>query len=93
MVLKKRSPDQTAISVSLPVELLSDIDERAKSLGLNRSQYLAQLAKQDLAMGGDFKIFTKPTVSSNQAPKEDGSALIDREVGKILSNAKRDRKK
>lgn len=37
-------------------DLLLQIDERATSLGLNRSQYFAHLARKDLAAGGDLVI-------------------------------------
>lgn len=52
MSIKPRSPGKTAISVSMTVELLEKLDARAESLGLNRSQYLAQLARADLVSGG-----------------------------------------
>jgi len=32
--------------------LLAQVDDRAKSLGLSRSQYLAQLARRDIAEKG-----------------------------------------
>lgn len=48
MVQKARSAGQTAISVSMPKAMVEEIDARAERLGLNRSQYLLQLAKQDL---------------------------------------------
>lgn len=48
MTTHTRSENQTAISVSMTRELLAEVDERAKALGLNRSQYLAQLARADL---------------------------------------------
>ena len=54
--MKLRSPDQTAISVSLSKSLLADIDARAKALGLSRSQYLAQIARTDIDQGGPLTI-------------------------------------
>lgn len=56
MSIKPRSPGKTAISVSMSVELLTQLDERAAALGLNRSQYLSQLARADLATGGALTI-------------------------------------
>lgn len=50
----QRAPDQTAISVSIGKELLAKIDARAAGLGLSRSQYLANLARNDVATGGDL---------------------------------------
>lgn len=50
---KDRAPDQTAVSISLPKDLLTSIDERAAKLGLNRSRYLGLIAQQDLHNPGD----------------------------------------
>ena len=55
-MLKERGEGQTAISVSLPVELLEEIDKRAVSLGLARSQYIALLADKDLRKLGPLLI-------------------------------------
>jgi len=55
----KRSPGKTAISVSLEKELLDKIDERSKNLGITRSAYLCNLARNDLAKGGEFVIGKK----------------------------------
>ncbi len=46
--MPKRAPGQTGISVSIGEELLAQVDARASALGLNRSQYFAFLARQDL---------------------------------------------
>jgi hypothetical protein len=54
--LKERSKDQTAISVSLPKPVLSQIDQRAKDLGIGRSRYLVWLAQHDLAKGGELTV-------------------------------------
>ena len=54
--VKERSPDQTAISVSISRDLLALIDARAQSLNLTRSRYLALLAQQDLTKGGPLVI-------------------------------------
>jgi len=56
VTLKDRSSDQTAISVSLPRDVLAKIDERAKDLGVARSRYLVWLAQHDLAKGGELAI-------------------------------------
>lgn len=37
-----------AISVTLNTALLDEIDERAKKMDLNRSQYFRRLAREDL---------------------------------------------
>lgn len=70
MSIKPRSPDQTAISVSMSASLLKDIDARAQSLGLNRSQYLSQLARSDLMSGGDLILRDtfSPTLDTPQTP-------------------------
>ena len=54
--MKERSKDQTAISVSLPKPVLSQIDQRAKDLGVGRSRYLVWLAQHDLAKGGELTV-------------------------------------
>ncbi len=54
--MKERSKDQIAISVSLPKPVLSQIDQRAKDLGIGRSRYLMWLAQHDLAKGGELTI-------------------------------------
>lgn len=54
--MKARSPDQTAISVSLSKSLLADIDRRAEQLGLSRSQFLAQIARTNIDQGGPLVI-------------------------------------
>lgn len=50
--MKPRSPGQTATSFSCEETLLRRIDDRARSLNMNRSQYLAALARRDLVEGG-----------------------------------------
>jgi hypothetical protein len=49
MPVKPRSRDQTATSLSLPKELLEQISRRAAALRMSRSQYLCELAINDLA--------------------------------------------
>lgn len=65
----KRRPNQTAISVSISVEQLARIDARAASLGLNRSQYLIQLARKDVSTGGDLTLRDAPTTSPLDTPQ------------------------
>lgn len=65
----QRRPDQTAISVSIHVGLLAQIDARAASLGLNRSQYLAQLARNDVASGGDLVLRDTPPPTAADGPQ------------------------
>ncbi len=45
----KDTPDLTNISLTFPPDLLASIDERARALDMNRSQYLRHLARNDLA--------------------------------------------
>jgi hypothetical protein len=40
--------------------LLAQIDERANAISLSRSQYLCQLARQDLAARGDLMLRETP---------------------------------
>lgn len=60
MAIKPRSPGQTGTSISLPTDLLQEIDKRARALRLTRSQYLIRLAEEDLARGGDLAIRETP---------------------------------
>jgi hypothetical protein len=64
---KERSPDQTAISVSIRKDLLAMIDARAETLNMTRSQYLAVLAQHDLSRGGRL-VIQPPDASKPQAP-------------------------
>ncbi|MCP5523718.1 MAG: ribbon-helix-helix protein, CopG family [Verrucomicrobiales bacterium] len=57
--MKPRSPEQTAISISLPRELLARIDARARSLGMPRSRYLAHVAESDIEKGGALTVVPK----------------------------------
>jgi hypothetical protein len=58
---------QTAVSVSLPKSLLRQIDQRADSLGIPRSQYLAMLARRDIVTGGAFFL---PATDKAKPPKQ-----------------------
>jgi hypothetical protein len=74
MGIKPRSPGQTAFSVSMEKDLRDDIDARAAALGLNRSQYLAVLARNDIDTGGHLVLRDTP----NSSPDEEVSAAMDR---------------
>jgi hypothetical protein len=65
----QRKPNQTAISVSISVEQLARIDARAAFLGLNRSQYLIQLARKDVSTGGDLILRDAPPISPIDSPQ------------------------
>ena len=54
--IKERSPEQTAISVSITKDLLALIDGRANALGLTRSRYIAVVTQQDITKGGPLVI-------------------------------------
>lgn len=43
------SEENTNVSLTIEPDLLQEIDKRAKSLDLNRSQYFRRLARNDLA--------------------------------------------
>ena len=73
--MKKRSPDQCAISVSLSKELLADIDARAKALDLSRSQYLSLIARTDIVQGGPLTI--PATDAEHPAGSVDSRQIID----------------
>ena len=61
MKKKRRSPGNTAASISMPQSLLTQIDERAHALGLTRSQYLSQLARQDVDSRGPLPLREVPS--------------------------------
>lgn len=76
MVMKPRSTGQTAISVSLPEALLESIDERAGALGLNRSQYLAHLARAHLRERGQMTLHEDSNSPGQVAAKAVVAAAI-----------------
>lgn len=74
-----RSVDQTAISVSIGRTLLDQIDVRAAALGLNRSQYFAQLARADLAKRGELTLREVPVnLPSSSVPSKDTTYKLRR---------------
>lgn len=73
MTTHKRSDHITAISVSIPKDLLALVDQRATSLNMNRSQYLAQLVRGDIIEGGTLTIHESPKSPSLAATKVVGS--------------------
>lgn len=79
MTIKPRSPGKTAISVSMTQALLDQVDQRASALNLTRSQYISQLARADVAAGGDLTLKenskTKHVSSIDQAGDEIAAAL------------------
>lgn len=85
----QRKPDQTAISISMSRQLLADLDARASLLGLTRSQYLAQLARNDIATGGGMVIRELPK-SSSPAAHPIATAVVEEA---IYSKKKRSKKK
>ena len=54
--VKRRSKGQTSICISLTKAQLAGIDARAAALNLNRSQYLALVARRDIMRGGPLLI-------------------------------------
>lgn len=67
MATKKRNPENTAISLSLPKDLLARIDSRADSLGLSRSNYLCQIAEADLRKPGPLVISPASSIAVIEA--------------------------
>lgn len=61
MTTKRRSPGNTAISVSLDRTLVNQIDQRTAALGLSRSQYLRLLAQRDLTDRTPITVSETPT--------------------------------
>lgn len=70
MSTKPRSADQTATSFSVEKDLLADIDKRASDLGLTRSKYLATLARNDIAEGGDLLLRDSSKAPAPIAPEK-----------------------
>ncbi len=70
MTTHTRSDNVTAISVSMTQDLLVEVDERAKALGLNRSQYLAQLARADLRERGELTLREAPNSPGQKVAAE-----------------------
>lgn len=64
MVTKARSPGQTAISLSMPEDVVRELDRRAAALHLNRSTFILQLIKQDLAERPDLVLRETPIPGS-----------------------------
>jgi hypothetical protein len=67
---KTRSPGQTALSISMELGLRSEIRIRARNLNLNVSQYLATLAKNDIADGGNLELR-----ETNSTPNSGGGVV------------------
>ena len=55
-MVKERSKGQTSICISISKLQLAEIDARAAALNLNRSQYLALVARKDIMRGGPILI-------------------------------------
>lgn len=58
------SDKKTSASVTFPPDLLMEIDHRAKSQDMTRSQYLRWLARKDLAEAEK----TKPKLDTPELP-------------------------
>lgn len=53
--------------------LLSEIDARAESLGINRSQYFAALARNDIASGGNIVLHNSDSPANPTAQRTNGA--------------------
>ena len=84
MVVKRRSPGQVAISISMTEEMVQQIDARAASLGLTRSGYLAALARKDVAYGGDLTLKETSSVSSAASAEAEPPLDIEK-LAKIVN--------
>lgn len=82
MATKKRNPENTAVSVSLPKELLARMDARARSLGLNRSTYLCRIAETDLRTSGPLVISPVNSKKVDQAILEAAEISLSRAKAK-----------
>lgn len=73
----------------MPKELVSLVDARATALGLNRSQYLAHLARQDLLDRRDF-VVREAAVSNSKTHSADqiGASALAAGVSELAGEAK-----
>ena len=69
-----RNPANTVISVSMSRATLAEIDQRAQALGMSRSQYLCQLARVDVAKGGDLTLRESTITAAEQATNDTAAA-------------------
>ena len=89
MSIKPRSPGQTAISVSLPADLVEEIDARANALGISRSQYLVHLARADLIERGELTLRETASSDPRLAVAEAAAAkAVEEEVTSYGKSAK-----
>jgi hypothetical protein len=65
--VKERSKGQTSICISISKTQLAEIDARAAALNLNRSQYLALVARKDIMRGGPILI---PSPDAAKPPRQ-----------------------
>jgi hypothetical protein len=65
--VKRRSKGQTSVCISLTKAQLAGIDARAAALNLNRSQYLALVARRDIMRGGALLI---PSPDDAKPPRQ-----------------------
>jgi hypothetical protein len=54
--LKQKELKAVRMNISLPHPLKAALMERCQRLNMIPSEYLAQLARQDIARGGDFVV-------------------------------------
>ncbi len=76
--MNARAPGKTAVSVSLPQSLVDQIDARAAGLGLNRSQYLASLARCDIHTGGPLELRDAPSSTARDLVDAAAAAAVQR---------------
>jgi len=72
------------VLVSLEPDLLKQVDERAESLGLSRSEYLYRLAEQDIRRGGAFELLPAPRPGNpgeTYPPHQEQSSLVEEGEG------------
>ena len=89
MTVKPRSPGQVAISVSLPEKLLEEIDDRAEALGLNRSQYFAQLARGDLQTRPELILRETPSTYGGDVNLDRVQAAVEELTADAVAAGKR----
>jgi hypothetical protein len=93
MTTHKRSEGQTAVSVSIPKDLLAEVDKRASALRLNRSQYLVQLAVDDLRERGEMVIREMPPAEKPPVSSAPGHPISAAVVGSSVVKYSKKRRK
>lgn len=78
---QQKTTGMVPYSLSMTRELMREIDSRAKSLGLNRSQYFAALALNDLKDKGPMTLHPAATEKRRKRARVMRSPSLKSEAG------------